>query len=236
LPLKRPAGRSHVRGTTRLPTLHVHLDESGDLRFDARGTRHYIFAVTWTYDPLPLAQDLTALRFALTKQGHDLPSFHACEDDQAHRDAVVRSMNDYATWRYAALVIEKRKVNPSIRDPLEFYPKFAAILLSFVFRGNVMKTASPVLIYTDRIPFAKHKAVVEIAIKKAANKELGGRPFQIFHHPRESNAWIQATDYCAWAVYRKWEGQDSRTYDQLAFRLAKREIDICSRGDGTTYY
>jgi hypothetical protein len=176
------------------------------------------------------------LRFGIVKQGHDLQSFHACEDQQAHRDAVVTALLKHAAWRYAAIVIEKRKVNPSIRDPLDFYPKFASILLSFVFRGSVMNSAHQVLVFTDTLPFAKHKKAVEIAIKKAANKELGGTPFHVFHHRRESNIWLQAADYCAWAVYRKWESSDERTYGQLVHRLAKTEIDICSRGDGMTYY
>ena len=137
---------------------------------------------------------------------------------------------------YAAIVIEKPKVNPELWHPLDFYPKFASIILRFVFRGNVMRTANPVLIYTDRLPIEKHKASVEVAIKRAAHKELGKKVFHIFHHPRASNGWIQVTDYCAWAVFRKWEGKDLRTYDEIASRLAKAEIDICSRGDGTTYY
>lgn len=194
-----------------------------------------MFAVNWTYDPFPLARALTALRFSLTKQGYDLPSFHACDDEQAHRDAVVQLMNNHAAWSYAAIVIEKAKVNPSLRDPRDFYPKFASILLSFVFRGNVMRTAGRVLVYTDRLPINKHKASVEIAIKKAANKELGRKTFEVFHHPRASNAWIQVADYCAWAVFRKWERADPRTYEQMLSRLTKREIEI-TRGDGAIYY
>ncbi len=40
-------------------------------------------------------------------------------------------MTQYTTWRYASIVLETRYINPSIRDPLDFYPKFASMMLRF---------------------------------------------------------------------------------------------------------
>jgi hypothetical protein len=45
-------------------------DESGNLTFKPTGSKYYVFTAAWTYDPAPLANDLTGLRFALLKQGH----------------------------------------------------------------------------------------------------------------------------------------------------------------------
>ncbi|MGH7567789.1 MAG: hypothetical protein ACREL9_02290, partial [Gemmatimonadales bacterium] len=75
-----------------MPTLHVHLDESGDLTFKPAGTRFYVFTAAWTYDPAPLAGALSALRFSLLKQGHDLHRFHATADKQVNRNAVVAAL------------------------------------------------------------------------------------------------------------------------------------------------
>ena len=82
-----------------MPTLHVHLDESGNLSFTPNGTKHFIFAAAWTYDPRPLADELTALRFRLLKSGVDVHTFHAAEDQQRNRDAVVGGFgkSDYLT-------------------------------------------------------------------------------------------------------------------------------------------
>jgi len=40
-------------------------------------------------------------------------------------------MTQYTTWRYASIVLETRYINPSIRDPLDFHPKFASMMLRF---------------------------------------------------------------------------------------------------------
>jgi len=142
----------------------------------------------------------------------------------------------HSSWKFAAILVEKKRVNPSIADPLDFYPKFASMVLRFIFRGNVLRGTPCVLVYTDSLPFEKHKRAAEAAIKKTARADLGTTPFLALHHRRESNALLQAADYCAWAVFRKWERGDDRTYAQLRARLIKQEICVTERGDGTAYY
>lgn len=219
-----------------MPTLHVHLDESGDLSFRPTGTRYYVFAAAWTYDPAPLARELTALRFSLLKRGHNIEAFHAAEDKQAHRDAVVELLRQHEAWRFAALVVEKAKVYPTLREPHRFYPRFASMVLRFVFRGRVEPGTETVLIFTDALPVKRDRDAAEKAIKQACREALDrGVRFEAYHHRRASNAWIQAVDYCSWAVFRKWEQRDARTYDQLGARLATPELDVLRYGTWRYY-
>lgn len=218
-----------------LPTLHIHLDESGDFNFSTSGSHFYTFAVAWTFDPAPLAQAITNLRFSLVKAGNNLDCFHAAEDRQHHRNLFVQTITEFKTWRFASLVVEKRKVNPTIHEPEKFYPQFLKSMLRFVFRGNVIGQATSLLAFTDTLPLKRKRESVEKSIKESCRAELGRIPFDIFHHRRESNAWIQVADYCTWAIYRKWEGHDCRTYDLLSARLEAPELD-CLRNGNTCYY
>jgi len=214
-----------------LPTLHIHLDESGDFNFSSSGSRFYTFAVAWTLEPAQLAQAVTRLRFSLTKAGHNIESFHAAEDRQHHRNLFVQTIIRFDDWRFAALVIEKAKVNPSIRAPERFYPQFLASMLRFVFRGSIGTRASSLIAFTDALPVKRNRESVVKAIKESCRNELGKIPFEIFHHRRESNAWIQVADYCTWAVFRKWEKGETRTYDQIVARLQAPELDCLRLGD-----
>ncbi|MBI3455494.1 MAG: DUF3800 domain-containing protein [Candidatus Rokubacteria bacterium] len=219
-----------------MPTLHVHLDESGNLGFAPTGTRYYVFAAAWTYDPAPLAHDLTRLRFMLLKQGHNLPAFHATTDRQVNRDAVVEALARHTNWHFAAVVIEKAKVNPVLREAHRFYPKFASSVLKFIFRRHLVSGTSTILIFTDTLPVAKHREAAEKAIKTACRQELDASiRFESYHHPSASNAWIQAADYCSWATFKKWEHGDVRTYEVLRARLAAPELDALKAGT-TKYY
>jgi hypothetical protein len=81
----------------------------------------------------------------------------------------------------------------------------------------------------------KKREAAEKAIKAACRAELKTIPFEIFHHPEQCNNWIQVADYCTWAVARKWERKDTRTYDQLRVRLHAPELDALRNGS-TFYY
>ena len=219
-------------------TIHIHLDESGNLDFSPTGSRYYIFAVAWTYDPAPLAADLLALRFNLIKQGHDLNhgGFHAVYDPQPRRDIVLTRLTNHASWNFASIVIEKRRVNPVLYMPSDFYPKFASMVLRFVLRGRIKAGTALAVIYTDTLPFPKKQAkAVEVTIKSSCRSSLHV-PFHICNHRLESNCWLQVADYCSWAVCRKWEHGDTAAYNRLVPRLAATELDVMAGGDGTIYY
>lgn len=220
-------------------TLHIHLDEAGDWNFHPKGSKYFILTAAWTFEPRQLAEDLSTLRFGLLRNGESIEGFHAAPDKQSTRNAVVATMLARTSWTFGAVVIEKSKVNPVIRDPGRFYPRFAGALLRFIFRGGLATTPSGVLVYTDTLPInthAKREGTLK-AIKTVCAAELqSGARYHAYTHCHESNAWIQVADYCCWGIQRKWEKGDPRTYDQLKPRLLAPELDVTAGGDGTTYY
>ena len=110
------------------------------------------------------------------------------------------------------------------------------MVFSFVFRNKRWAaTASRVLAFTDKKPVNKHREAVAVAFKRSCRRDLRQTPFNLYHHPEESNYWLQVADYCCWAVQRKWEQGDSRTYDGLWWQLAMQEFDVLRHGN-THYY
>jgi hypothetical protein len=108
------------------------------------------------------------------------------------------------------------------------------MVLRFVLR-RLEPGTDRVLVFTDTIPVNEKRDSIEKAIKAACRAELAEAiRFESYHHPRASNAWIQAADYCSWAVFRKWEHRDLRTYGQIQHRLRVRELDVLQCG--VTYY
>jgi len=141
----------------------------------------------------------------------------------------------FENWWWVAVVVEKSKVNPTIRDAHHFYPKFAEMPLRFLLKGR-LRDATRVMIYTVRLPVQNHIESVKKAIKSSCRNILPEK-IQLcsYHHPSTSNKWLQVADYCAWAIARKWENNDSRTYDVLKHRLVTPELDVLRTGL-THYY
>lgn len=220
-----------------MSTLHLHLDESGDLNFSPRGSRYYLFAAVWTYNPLPLAIQLQLLRFRLLKQGSNIEKFHASSDHRRIRQLVISKMLSSSDWKFAAVVVQKNRVPPKDREHLgSFYSRFATMPLSLVLRGPIREHAHNVLVYTDRFPEQCNRELTEKAIKIACRAELpSGFPFHVYHHASASNLWLQIADYCAYAIARKWEKGDLSLYTLLQRHLAKGEADVL-RAEPTEYY
>lgn len=209
-----------------MPTLHVHRDESGDLNFFRTGTEHYVFAVTWTYEPLSLATRLNNLRFDLVKMGHDLPRFHAHDDPLFIRDMVLTEILAHRGWRYAAVVVKTRELHPAFNNTAKFYADLGSMPFHFVFRGFIRPNTHQVLIYSDQLLSLEraHRELIKKSTKTAVRAELPKAVrFQVYFHPSGTNAWLQVTDYCCWAVLRKWEHKDPRMYNRLLPHLAAPE-------------
>jgi hypothetical protein len=148
----------------------------------------------------------------------------------------VNILGHHDGWLFAAVVIEKAKVFPELREPHRFYPQFATSVLKFIFHRHVAADTTHVLVFTDRLPVKQYREAAEKAIKVACRRELAKEiRFDSYHHTCASNAWIQAADYCSWAVFRKWEHHDTRTYDQLRHRLAEPELDALRQGQKLHY-
>ncbi len=221
-----------------MPTLHIHLDESGDWSFNPKGSKYFILTAAWTFTPTPLADDLVSLRYSLVREGSNIEAFHASEERQKVRDQVVQTLLGHRDWAFASIVMEKRKVNPILRDPKRFYPQFAGSLLKYILRGPSGQSCDRALVYADTIPIdtrAKREGVLK-AIKGVCATESGRRcDYHAFSHCHQSNKWIQVADYCCWAMRRKWELGDLRTYNQLRPKLSQPELEITARGT-TIYY
>jgi hypothetical protein len=142
-------------------------------------------------------------------------------------------------WWFAAVVLEKSKINPVLREPHRFYPKFAGSLLKFILRGSLRPNTGRVLVFADTMPIdtnAKREGVMKAMKTTCASDLESNVAHHVFSHRRESNEWLQVADYCCWSVFKKWEYSDLRTYNALRPRLRSTEMDITARGDQTTYY
>lgn len=219
-----------------MSTLHVAIDEAGDFRFDQHGSKYLILTAAYTYDPAPLASSLTTLRFSLLKSGHDLPAFHCCEDKQVNRDAVVQRMAAATGWAFACVVVPKNQTHPSIRNSETLYPTFARSLIRFILRHRLRPATTQMVVCMDRLLKGRHREALTKTIKQTCASERPSLQPWIYAHPKESNKWIQVADYCCWAVMKKWERGDFRTYSQLRTKLTAAELNVFRHGSGHTYY
>lgn len=217
-----------------MAVLYMFIDEAGDYDFRPGRSKYLIWgSVTIANGPFSLYTPLSQLKHKLNTDGTDIDRFHASEDRQRVRNEVFGILNNpKVSFENDFVVVEKCKVNPSIRDPLLLYPKMASYLLRYIFKRH--NTLDKIIIFTDTLPVKKKRQAVEKSLKKNIRRLLNDKEFHIYHHSSRSNFGLQAIDYCAWAVYRKWEIDDLRSYKLIQAKI-KSEFDIFRSGERIYY-
>lgn len=222
-------------------TLYLFIDESGNFDFSPGGTKYFILTALSTTDPHSLGSPLLELRYqllpnysggrALEENGY----FHAAEDVQVVRDAVFSAIiKNGKETRIDAVIAQKNKANPRFHtQQLELYQKMGETMLKYTFNRAVWRDYSHVVLVFSSLFDKKKRGILKQTFKSLI-KSLVAKPYSLYFHDSKFDLCNQATDYFGWALYRKWESLDERSY-VLIKKLVKSEFPIFNKGK-TEYY
>jgi hypothetical protein len=209
----------------------VFLDEAGDFNFSATGTRFFTLTTITKTRPFTWDAPLISLKYDLIEVGLDIEYFHASEDRQAVRNQVFTIIgNNLTNLRIDSLVIEKRKTGPVLQELEKFYPRMIGYLIRYVLEPRNLKDYEEVIVITDSVPVSRKREAIEKAVKQTLSRMLpNGTRYKILHHASKSCTGLQIADYCNWAIFRKWERGDLRSYELIRSGI-RSEFDIFKSG------
>ena len=224
--------------------LYVFIDESGDFNFTPSGSKFYTITAVITHSPWEKVDEISAKRHIILSgeeltdlgreylEGFLCHAFHASEDKQPVRDEFFKIIQEMKFFKAHSIVIRKNKTNPSIRDPHKFYSKIASYLLNYIFKAYLY---SKLCIFIDSMPVNSQKKAFLSAIKSEIKDKQPKKEYKIYFPSSTSNVFLQISDYVNWAISRKWERADTRSYDLIKKFLGKPELDIFQKGDMEYY-
>jgi hypothetical protein len=189
----------------------VFLDESGNLDFSHKGTRHFVLTAVVSYEPNKTVETIERMKCRLLERGLNSEYFHATEDLQLLRDEMFRNIakmrdNFRVFYSYA------KKSKLSDRTPAQVFAMLAAELIRGVagYTGN----SKPLCLVFDRTLTKKEEKVFRAKIKPML--KATGRPFHIYFHRTMSDYNAQIADYCSWAKYVSLERKENRPMESLS--------------------
>jgi hypothetical protein len=216
-----------------VPSLNIFIDESGNFDFSPNGTRHFLLTAVSTTDCPDLYSGYFRLRHQMAAVGLDLEEFHATEDRQAVRNQMFGLLGEHVAHRcfsVDAIIAQKNKAHPAIREETAFYPRLLKILLHWVFRHRTAERVDRINVWAARIGTKKKRIAFEKAIKSYLAYELQtDLPYDIFIHSSASHPMLQVADYCCWAIWRKWKDGDLRSYSRIQSAVLT-EFDVFRNG------
>jgi Protein of unknown function (DUF3800) len=215
--------------------LYIFLDESGNLDFSKNGSRFFLITGVVQERPFEAYKALCDLRYDLIESGDDIQRFHATEDKQTVRNRVFAIIQKHLDDMIIdALVVEKRKTHPSLHQESRFYPEMLGYFLRHVLGSRRLEAYKEVLVMTARLKSGARSKGFEKTVKATLVKMLPAKVrWRVLHHPSHCNFDLQVADYCSWAIYRKWNDSDMRSYNLISHAVRK-EFEIFARG--TKFY
>jgi len=222
-------------------TLYLFIDESGNFDFSPNGTKFFVLTVLSATEPFEIGSPLLKLRYDLLPNYACGPKmeehgyFHASEDIQDVRNHVFSIISKFNhPLRVDSVIAQKNKANPKLhRQPLEFYEILAEALLKYSFNRATWHVYDHVVVVFSSLFEKKKRGILKQAFKSLI-KQHAKVSYALYFHNSKFDLCNQAADYFGWAIYRKWESDDYRSYN-IVQQLIKSEFDIFEKGDNKFY-
>ena len=223
-----------------MSNLFLFMDEAGDFSFNRNGSHYLVFTCLSTVMPSSLSHGMSGVRYSLHQRGFPLQRFHAAEDKQAVRDRVFPILSASTDFELDSEIVEKRKTHEILQSE-RLYSRVYGILLRYVLKRQQLLARfqvdriDSVHIICDTVPNKRKRKAMEGSLKMEASACLRdwGIQYSVVFHNSAAHHYLQAADYCGWAIFRKWERSDLRSYELIREKIHS-EYEVFRAG--TVYY
>lgn len=213
---------------------YVFSDEAGNFDFSRQpGASRYFILGTVTANDCEVGDRLLQLRRELGWRGLHLDRvFHATEDPQAVRDEVFGALRQ-SDLRIDATILEKSKAQLHLRSEAALY-KMAWFLHFKHVAPQVAGPTDRLFVAASRLGTKKKRGGFHSAVDDVVSQVSPCASHRVAFWPTESDPCLQVADYCTWAIQRKWERGDSRSYDLIEDKV-ESEFDAWAIGPSHYY-
>ena len=217
--------------------VHLFADEAGNFDFSRKAGASRFFILTTVAFPAghdALATSLRALRFDLAWEGVDFRrEFHATDDTQRVRDRVFEVLAAH-DFRVDATILEKSKARPSIRSSeQQFYEAAWFFHLQRVLPTIQRGATDELHVVAASVGTGSQRRAFMTAVESAVMSATAATA-RVAFWPAATDTCLQAADYCAWAIQRRWEQGDERAYRSIRNRIGV-EHELFRRGQRSFY-
>ena len=215
--------------------LYIFSDEAGDLTFRrAENISRYFILCTVSMDKCNVANALLRLRRKLNWHDYELGEyFHATTDKQTVRDLVYETISTHDI-QVQATIMEKSKAQSQVRRTK---PQFYHYGWFYHFKHGISPVAQPfsqIDVTAASIGDRKERPSFRYAMRDVLHQTMRRKEWSTGIYPAATDPCIQVADYCAWAIQRKWERDDLRSYEIIEDKITY-EYELWRRGR-THYY
>lgn len=201
--------------------VNLYADESGNFSWQhpPDGSKYFILTTVVVDDSHQISHDLLALRRELAWQSIDLErEFHATEDIQAVRDEVFRIIAAH-DLRVDATILEKAKAQPHLRVTPERFYQYAWFYHMKHVTPLVAQSRDALFVVAASVGTRRKRKAFHSGVEDVMRRVAGPRTYRTACWPAAVDPCLQVADYCCWAIQRRFEFGDNRSYDLIKHHI-----------------
>jgi hypothetical protein len=215
--------------------LHIFADESGDFTFsNGPNISRYFIVCTVSMESCDVSHDLLKLRRALAWENGELRDhFHASAEKQTIRDAVFGTILQH-DFTIQATIMEKCKAQPQTRTSDTRFYQYGWYYHFFHGMQTIARAYPEIHVTAASIGIKKERQTFKKAISAVMRQTIQGKTWSADVFPAGTDPCLQVADYCSWAIQKKWERGDDRSYELIKDRITY-EFDLWAHGTQKFY-
>ncbi len=208
---------------------YIFADESGDFVFAKQNASRYFIVCTVAMDNCDCANELLKLRRDLVWE--ELPVqafFHATVDAQSVRDRVFETISRHS-FTVQATIMEKSKAQPKVRSTNDTFYKYG---WHYHFKNSLARHVNvddELLITAASVSKKSGQRAFTAAVNDVVQQQLPRKQWRTTFPQSMADPCLQLADYCTWAIQRRWERGDLRSYDLIKSRISY-EYELWAHG------
>ena len=199
----------------------VFADEAGCFKFEAgaHASRYFILCTIRMASCEVGAELLELRRHLMARKVIDGEAFHCTTDKQKVRDEVFGVLHSH-NFEIDSTILEKAKALPRTRPDEPTFYKYAWYYHAKDLLPRRFKAGDNVLISAAALDTAKGKAAFRNAFNDVIQQTGKHLEHSTVFHLAKTDPCLQVADYCTWAIQRKWEKGDSRSFDLIVDKVS----------------
>lgn len=212
----RNTAKNRISHIKQKYSMHILLDESGDLGFDKKGASKYLVIT------LVIPHDLKRFerRMVRVKREGLKKKYRRKMEFKKEREEVARPLLRQLTkenFDVYTIVCNKERVKQEFRTQKEILYTYIAslVLLSLDFKDHDI-----VVLLVDR---RSSKRIIlqnfDAYLKSKIDALQKGIRIMIEHRDSQLSPGLQATDFVTWAIWRKYEKEDINFYSMIKSKI-----------------
>jgi len=199
---------------------YLFADEAGNFDFSTKGSNYFVVTAV-SMDRFDCGVALLALRHQLAHRQAELfhDGFHASEDKQHVRDEVFKLLK---TQKFCidALVLEKSKAFAPLRESEDRFYKTAWYLLFKYIAKRCFPPGEKGLVIAGSLGTKKKQRDFQQSVADVVSQHSEPSLVKAVAWSAASHPCLQVADYCCWAIQRKYEMGDNRSFELIESKIS----------------